>query len=214
MFDRANTAFCNMTVDDIDWDALLDTRLLLLSGLTLPLSPTVKEILQRANIEAQRAGIPVAFDVNYRENLWDCSHAADEIRPFIEQANILFCKKDDVNLLVKHVDNEDEGLSALKEISDASMLIMSNGAKGVEAIIDGKRMHEDAVPVEILDRLGAGDGLAAGILHSWLKGDKDNCLKYGVNMAGLALSHFGEQVTVTETELDDLVNTPHSMLKR
>ncbi|PLS32122.1 carbohydrate kinase, PfkB family [Bifidobacterium margollesii] len=214
MFDRANTAFCNMTVDDVDWDALLDTRLLLLSGLTLPLSPTVRRVLEVANEKAHDAGVPVAFDVNYRHNLWEVEEAAKVVRPFIEQADILFCKRDDVNLLVKSVADEDEGLEALREISQASWIVMSNGAKGAEGLIDGKRMHEDAAPVEILDRLGAGDGLAAGVLHSWLNGNAEACLKYGVNVAGLALSHYGEQVTITVDELDSLVKNPHSSLER
>lgn len=213
-FDRANTAFTNMTVDDIDWDELLDTRILLLSGLTVPLSPSVKEILETANEKAQKSNIPVAFDVNYRTNLWDAKTASETLRPFIEQADILFCKKDDVNLLVKPVENVDQGLEALREMSSAEMILMSLGENGVEAIIDGQRKHEDATEVTIVDRLGAGDGMAAGILHSWLRGDKENCLKYGVAVAALALSHFGEQVTITANELDELVKNPKVTLKR
>lgn len=214
MFDRANTAFCNMTVDDIDWDQLLDTRLLLLSGLSLPLSPTVRTILETASLKAHQAGVPVAFDVNYRTKLWSVEEARKIIRPFIERSDILFCKLDDVNLLVKKVPDKESGLRALSEVSNASVIVMSDGARGADALVDGKHMHEDAVPVEILDRLGAGDGLAAGVLHAWLRGDKENCLKYGVNVAGLALSHYGEQVTVTPEELDDLVKKPLTSLER
>ena len=38
-YDRTDTCFVNMTRDDIDWDYLLDTRLLHISGLSVPLSP-------------------------------------------------------------------------------------------------------------------------------------------------------------------------------
>ncbi|KAA3659995.1 MAG: sugar kinase, partial [Chloroflexi bacterium] len=62
-FDRANTAFTNLTVDDIDWDYLLDTRLLHISGLTIPLSDSIQAILLEALARAKAKSISVSFDM-------------------------------------------------------------------------------------------------------------------------------------------------------
>jgi len=68
-YDRKDTCFTNLTADRIDWDYLLDTRLLHLSGLTVPLSPSVREILLEAIRRARARGVPISFDMNYRRRV-------------------------------------------------------------------------------------------------------------------------------------------------
>jgi 2-dehydro-3-deoxygluconokinase len=52
-----------------------------------------------------------------------------------------------------------------------------------------------------VDRLGAGDALAAGVIHGWLDGDLSAGLRYGVTLAALALSQFGDMVITNKSEL-------------
>ena len=213
-FDRANTAFTNMTVNDIDWDALLDTKIILLSGLSVPLSPSVCKILQEASKRAYKANVPVAFDVNYRSLLWTKQEAASILLPFIENAHILFCKRDDVDNLLKKTNTVEDALSLLKEHSAAKYIVMSDGANGAAALIDGVHVHEDAYNIRIVDRLGAGDGMAAGFIHAYLKGEVESSLKYAMAAAALALTHYGEQIPCSVFELDDLVKHPNLVLVR
>jgi 2-dehydro-3-deoxygluconokinase len=74
-YDRSNTCFANLTVEQIDWDYLLDPRLVHLSGLTVPLSPSVREITIEAARRAQARGIAVSFDLNYRQRMWTTAEA-------------------------------------------------------------------------------------------------------------------------------------------
>ncbi len=213
-FDRRDTAFSRLTVANIDWDKLLDTRLLHLTGLTAALSPTVLEVLQEAIRRADHAGVPVSFDVNYRNHLWTPEVAAPVLRPFIEQAEIVFCRGDDVRLILGGPDDIEGCLQRVSEVSNASCVVTSCGADGALALIDGQLRREPASPVTILDRLGAGDGLAAGFLHSWLLGDRTNALRYGTAVAGLALSQYGEQIITNRIELEAIVADPHISLRR
>ena len=65
-------------------------------------------------------------------------------------------------------------------------------------------LHEAAVPTEIADRLGAGDALAAGVIHGWLDGDTGAGLRYGVTLAAMALSQLGDMVVTDRDELERL----------
>lgn len=213
-FDRRDTAFSRLTVADIDWDKLLDTRLLHLTGLTAALSPTVLEVLQEAMRRAEAAGVAVSFDVNYRTHLWTPEVAAPVLRPFIEQAEIVFCRAEDVQLVLDGPKDIEGCLQRVAEVSRASSIVTSCGAEGALALVNGQLVRQPAAPVEILDRLGAGDGLAAGFLHSWLLGDTANALRYGTAVAGLALSQYGEQIITTRSELERIVVAPTVSLRR
>jgi 2-dehydro-3-deoxygluconokinase len=64
-----------------------------------------------------------------------------------------------------------------------------------------KWIHESAHPTKILDRLGAGDALAAGVIQGWLDKDIAAGLRYGVTLAALALTQFGDMVITNKVEL-------------
>lgn len=213
-FDRRDTVFTRLTPADIDWDRLLDTRILHLTGLTAALSPSVLQVLQEAMRRAAAAGVSVSFDVNYRTHLWTPELAAPVLRPFIEQAEVVFCRRDDVRLLLDGPDDLEGCLERVRQVSNASCIVTSCGPDGALALIDGVLHREPATPVTILDRLGAGDGLAAGFLHGWLLGNSSSALSYGVAVAALALSQYGEQIVTNRNELDAIVADPTISLRR
>ncbi|MCW4459786.1 sugar kinase [Microbacterium sp. MPKO10] len=213
-FDRADTAFTRMQSADVDWDRMLDTRVLHLTGLTAALSDSALAITAEAFTRAKAAGATVSFDVNYRKNLWSCEAAAQALRPFIEDADILFCRYDDARDLYGLQGESDSVVAQLSEMSNASTVLMSRSGTGAWAAIDGVVAHTPAFPVDIVDRLGAGDGFAAGYLHSWLNGDRDNAVASGCAMAALALSQYGEQVVTTRDELRNLITDPGRSLSR
>ncbi|GAA4026681.1 bifunctional 2-dehydro-3-deoxygluconokinase/2-dehydro-3-deoxygalactonoki nase [Arthrobacter methylotrophus] len=213
-FDRADTAFTRMTVADVDWDLLLDTRIIHLTGITAALSPTVMEILTETLDRAEAAGVPVSFDVNYRANLWNPREATRALQPFIERAEILFVRHEDLQTLYGYDPDPAKALDAALALTKARYIIMSCGELGVFAFLDGRRVTVPALPVDIIDRLGAGDGLAAGFLHGWLDGHVEVAVEQGAAMAALALAQTGEQVVTTRGELDAVMLGSASRLRR
>lgn len=215
LFDRKGTAFSQLTPSQVDWAGVLDTRLLHLSGLTAALSDSVADVLRVAVDGAARAGVPVCFDVNYRETLWAPQDAAAALRPYVEAADVLFCRSEDARLLYNLGPDPEKCLLGLQAMSSARHLVVSCGEDGVWTLgPDGCPVHTPAVPVSIVDRLGAGDGLAAGFLHGLLAGDEPQAPRYATAMAALALSQDGEQVTTTRSELKAVMDDPSSELHR
>ena len=69
IFDREHSSFSQMASEHVDWEYLLDTRLLHLTGITVSLSPACQQLISEAVSRAKQNRIKISFDVNYRENL-------------------------------------------------------------------------------------------------------------------------------------------------
>jgi 2-dehydro-3-deoxygluconokinase len=92
-YDRAHSCATQLGVNDIDWDLLLDTRLLHLTGITPALSPSCFEIILEVVRRAKERGMPISFDINYRQKLWSEADAAKTLSPLIQNVELLFCSQ-------------------------------------------------------------------------------------------------------------------------
>jgi 2-dehydro-3-deoxygluconokinase len=70
LYDRRDSALSQMTPDEVEWSLVRQARLLHLTGVTAALGENLRQVLRRGLDEADRAGVPVSFDVNYRSRLW------------------------------------------------------------------------------------------------------------------------------------------------
>ncbi|MEM7333946.1 MAG: sugar kinase [Chloroflexota bacterium] len=205
-YDRANTAFTNMTIDDVDWEYLLNTRLLHISGLTLPLSDSINEILHTAVSKAKARNIPVSFDMNYRSRIWTPEEAVTAVEPIIKQVNILFFARGDIEIMYGKQENNECLFKLMTEKTDAKNIIISLSGDGLLGFDQQSYYQEPAREVEIIDRIGAGDAMVAGVLHGYLQGNFPKGLRYGTLTGALALSQWGDQLITTAEELDSMVN--------
>jgi 2-dehydro-3-deoxygluconokinase len=200
-YDRAYSCMAQLKVDEIDWDTLLNTRLLHLTGITPALSHTCHEIVSEALKQAKQRGVPVSFDVNYRQKLWTKNDARKILMPMIQNVELLFCSARDATHLFDCRGTIQEVAQRMSEISHAKSIVITNSDEGA-LLWDGKEwLYEPARPTQIIDRLGAGDALAAGVVHGWLEGDLTSGLRYGVTLAALALSQFGDMVITNKEEM-------------
>ena len=204
-YDRAGSCAAQLRPDEIDWDLLLDTRLLHLTGITPALSPSCLEIITEAIRRARERNVPVSFDVNYRQKLWSEADAAQSILPLIQGVELLFCSQADAARLFHCKGSMHELAQCMLEVSKAKHVVVSFAEQGALLWNGGDWLHEPARPTRILDRLGAGDALAAGVIHGWLDHDLSAGLRYGVTLAALALTQHGDMVITNNSELLSLV---------
>ena len=203
-YDRANSCTTQLRVDDIRWDALLDTRLLHLTGITPALSSTCHEIVLDAIKRAKQREIHVSFDVNYRQELWAETEAEEILSPLIWSLELLFCSLTDAQRLFHYQGSNQEVAEQLLTHSRARYLVLTIGEQGA-LLWNGKEWcHEPSRATQVIDRLRAGDALAAGVIHGWLNGDVVQGLRYGSTLAALALSQLGDMVITNKDELLNL----------
>lgn len=205
-YDRKDSCVTQLTTSDIDWGYLLDTRHLHMSGITLPLSAASGEIVTEALRKAREKNVTTSFDVNYRNLLWSPEQARERLVPAMREVDILFCSLRDA-VAVFGCDGEPENvIGQLSDLSSAKNIIVSLSDKGAVGW-DGTTVHRvSARAVGVVDRVGAGDAMIAGILHGYLQSDFTKGLSYGTLLAAMAMSQHGETVTTNPAELETLLS--------
>jgi len=200
-YDRSHSCATELQLDEIDWDLAFDTRLLHLTGITPALSPSCLAIITEAIQGAKERNVPISFDINYRQKLWSESEASQTLLPLIQGVELLFCSQADAARLFHCTGSLREVAQGMLELSKAQHVLVTFGDQGA-LLWNGKEwQHQAAPPTRIVDRLGAGDALAAGLMHGWLDHDLAAGLRYGVTLAALALSQYGDMVITNKAEL-------------
>lgn len=189
LYDRAFSSFAEATPADYDWDALLDgVSLLHMSGITPALGPGATAVAIAAVEAAERLGVVLSFDGNYRARLWERWNAnpRDIHSVIVQRAQILFGNHRDISLLLGR-DFDGDGAERRRDAAEAmfaafpALKLIASTARRVE---DSDRHHiaarldmpSDAIQTEeialsgIVDRIGTGDAFAAGILHGLRQG--------------------------------------------
>lgn len=203
-YDRRDSCFAQMAPEDVDWGTLLDTRHLHLSGLTAALSSNTGAIVAEAFERARRAGVSTSLDVNHREQLWSPQQCREALLPLARNVSVLFCSRRDAERVFGCDPAPERAAAQLRDQTGAGIVVMSDGADGALALGPTGIERCPARPATLLDRMGAGDGLAAGVLHGWMRGDLAAGLRYGCTMAALAMSQHGDMVITDPAELERL----------
>ncbi len=215
IYDRAASAVAMCDVGEIDTSLVERSQLLHLTGITPALSPACAEIARGFAECAIAAGIPMSFDVNYRGLLWTPEQAAATLEPFCSSATILFCGRNDARLLWGIDGTNVDMARELSKRFGAATTVLTLGDEGAIAVLqDGSLYQEVPVAVQVVDKVGAGDALAAGFLHGYLTGDVARALKLGVTLASLKMTIHGDLTVINERELEEWANlASHTILR-
>ncbi len=222
VYDREGSSFVRAGPDDFDWGALLEgADLLHLSGIT----PALGERSAAAAVavaEAARAkGLKVSFDGNYRARLWEKwdSDPKAVLRRLVGQADILFGNHRDISLLLgrefggEGEDRRREAAEAmfvefphLGMIASTARHVVDADTHRISARIDGREgsaQTGEVVVAGIVDRIGAGDAFAAGILHG-LRGGLalDEIVEVGLALTCLKHSLAGDASLFSQRDID------------
>jgi len=201
-YDRMHTKFREITPDTFDWDSLLDTRVLFVTGITAALTDSTAETVAYAVEEAHRRGVKVALDVNYRSLLWSQERARAVLEPLLDKVYILFCSRLD-GIKVLGMTGDGPTVNAdIQQKYGLDHVVSTDQVVGVYySGLEGQRSFE-VDPVPVVDRPGAGDSFVGGTLHGYLNGDVMAGITYGLRTSKLALTHHGDLTHVSPAELE------------
>jgi 2-dehydro-3-deoxygluconokinase len=203
VYDRAGSSFAASGPGDYDFDRLVaGAGLLHLSGITPALGPRSAEAALAAARAAKRLGVPVSFDGNYRAMLWQAwdSDPRAILSELIGAADILFGNHRDLSLVLgqefsgegedRRREAAEAGFAAfpdLKLIASTARHTVTADHHRIAARVDLRGSCHQTADVDvtgIVDRIGAGDAFAAGVLHAHLAGDDARAMAE----SGLALT--------------------------
>jgi 2-dehydro-3-deoxygluconokinase len=166
-YHRAGSAGSRLMPADIPPAELRDASIVHVTGITPALSDSARAAVFQAVETANSAGVPVSVDVNYRAKLWSAFDAAPVLRDLVSRADVVFAGPDEAALFVD-VSAPLDGLAAL----GPTEVIVKDGPRGCTALVEGERFALPALPVPVVDPVGAGDAFVAGYLAERLAGLK------------------------------------------
>lgn len=139
---------------------------------SLPLSEEDgRSFADRAIALAHAYGKKVAFDVNYRDDLFESERqAADIYKKYIELADIVKFSEEEIPMF--------SGASAteaqMKDIAGQNKTVfLTLGAAGSMACRGGKIFSQPSIEITPVDTTGAGDAFMAGVLYALGRGETD-----------------------------------------
>lgn len=222
IYDRAGSSFAGAPADAWDWDTLLTgVDRLHLSGITPALGPVPAQAAIAAAEAAAARDIAVSFDGNWRGKLWERWDGKPRaiLSQLVAQADLMFGNHRDIALLLDKPFSGD-GADRRREAAEAAfaafprLQTIASTARHVEdadrhllsARIDtrdGFAQTEEIALAGIVDRIGAGDAFAAGVLHALRHGQGvDEAARTGLALTALKHSLPGDASLFRQADID------------
>lgn len=231
VYDRAHSAIADIQPGMIDWEEVLkDARWFHWTGITPALSQGAADACLEAIRTANRLGVTVSCDLNYRKNLWKYGKTASEVMPaLVEGCDIILGNEEDAEKVfgIKpegfDVANTQGEVNAA-EFQSVCTQLMSRFPRAKKVIItlrgsinanhntwsgvlyDGNTLYQAPTYniTHIVDRVGGGDSFMGGLIYGLVSypGDDQKALNFAVAASCLKHTIYGDfnQVTVEEVE--------------
>jgi 2-dehydro-3-deoxygluconokinase len=224
LYDRKGAAIANVRPGMIPWDRVFHgARWFHVTGITPALGAGVAEATREALRAARAAGLQVSIDLNYRAKLWSQAEAGRWMTEMMQDCDVLVTTEEDTERVfgIRGKDYEDVAgqlarrfpLRVVAITLRENPLVWRNTWTAI-AWQDGKVLRTRGYEVEIVDRLGAGDSFAAGLIHGLLDGDTQKGLDWGVAASALKHSLPGDFAWVTPAEVEALLKGPGLRISR
>lgn len=224
LYDRKDSSVAHAQRGMFDWPAIFaGAKWFHVSGIAAALSPGAAEVVDEAMHAARDAGVKVCMDLNYRSKLWSKEHAAQVLELLLPQVDALIASEADAEYLFGITGADFTavaaalvarfGVTVVAGTRRESPLVWRNrfAAVGYSA---GQAFESAWYEVEIVDRLGAGDALAAGLIHGLIDGDLKKGLDYGAAMGALKHTIPGDLPWFTRAEVEAAVGGEGLRIKR
>jgi 2-dehydro-3-deoxygluconokinase len=224
LYDRKDSAIAQIQPGMVNWPAVFSgVRWFHVTGITPALSATAAATTREALLAARTSGIQVSIDLNYRAKLWSQAEAGRCMTDCMQYCDVLITTEEDVERVfqIKGKDYEDVAVQLARRFPlqvvaitlRDNPLVWRNSWTAI-AYRNGTLFHTRTYEVEIVDRLGAGDSFAAGLIHGLLDGDLQKGLDYGVAASALKHSIPGDFNWITRQEVEALLQAPELRISR
>jgi 2-dehydro-3-deoxygluconokinase len=224
LYDRKGAAIANLTPGTVPWARVFaGARWFHVTGITPGLSALAADTTRESLQAARAAGVQTSVDLNYRVKLWTPEQAGKVMAELMPLTDVLITTEEDTERVfgIKGKDYADVaaqtarrfGLKIVAITLRENPLVWKNQWTAI-AFQDGKLFKTRTYEVEIVDRLGAGDCFAAGLIHGQLDGDVQKGLDYGVAASALKHSIPGDFAWLTRDEVEALLKGPGLRISR
>src|ERR1022692_4531399 len=224
-YNRANEAAALLKPGDFDWKEIFGAgvRWFHSGGIFAALSPTTAEVIIEGMKAAKAAGAVVSFDLNYRAKLWNISGGHDRavavLDRIVKNVDVLVGNEEDLQLglgipgpeaaaknkldpsaFIGMIDKVVKKHPQIKIVATTLREVHSTNRHswGAVAWVDGQTYMAPTCELDVLDRVGGGDGYAAGFFYGLLTGvEPEEAVKLGWAHGALLTTFPGDTTMAT-----------------
>lgn len=228
-YNRANEAAAQLKPGDFDWAGIFGSgvRWVHSGGIFAALSETTAELIIELFKAAKSHGAVVSFDLNFRPKLWaslgGTARAQSVLARIVEHVDVLVGNEEDLQTglgipgpEVAATSKLDPGVFAgmiektvnrfpnIKVLATTLREVYSTNrhAWGAVAWIDGNTYVSPTCELDVHDRVGGGDGFAAGLFYGLLGGETpENAVRLGWAHGALITTYPGDTTMATLEEV-------------
>jgi 2-dehydro-3-deoxygluconokinase len=226
-YNRSNEAGALLKPGDFDWPTIFagGVRWFHSGGIFAALSETTSELILEGMQAAKAAGAIVSFDLNYRAKLWASVGGADRarkvLRRIVGQVDALIGNEEDLqkglgiagpdvaaksqldpDIFFLMIDRVVEQFPNIKMVATTLREVHSTNRHDWGAVLwlNGERYVSPTCNLDVICRIGGGDGFAAGLIYGLIAGrPPEDALRLGW-AHGALLTTFPGDVTMAKLE--------------
>ncbi len=232
IYDRAHSSIADIQTGMINWENIFENvEWFHWTGITPAISEGAALVCREAIEIANKKGITVSCDLNYRKNLWKYGKKANEVMPELvngcdiilgneEDAEKVFgIKPEGIDVSKGHVEGsayESVGKQLMQKFPKSKKIIITlrgsvsadhNSWSGV--LWDGKQLFQAQTYqiTHIVDRVGGGDSFMGGLIYGLIQFPNDDQKALNFAVAASCLKHTiqGDYNLVTAAEVEQLM---------
>jgi 2-dehydro-3-deoxygluconokinase len=224
-YNRSNEAAGQLKPGDFDWAAIFagGVKWVHCGGIFAALSPTTAPLAAEMMKAAKAAGAITSFDLNFREKLWKIhggnERAVETIATIVENVDVLVGNEEDLqkglgvpgpevaakskldpSVFFGMIENVVKKHPHVKVVATTLREVHSTNRHSWSAVawIDGKTYNAPTAELDVYDRVGGGDGFAAGFLYGLLTGEEpQEAVKLGWAHGALLTTFPGDTTMAT-----------------
>lgn len=241
-YNRANEAAAQLKPGDIDWHSIFadGVRWFHSGGIFAALSETTGEVIIEGMKAAKAAGAVTSFDLNYRAKLWNIwggqVKAVEVLKRIVENVDVLVGNEEDLQLALGITEDTSEKKSKLDSAVFFSLIskVIKNFPNvkavattlrdvhstnhhtwGAVAWMNGEQFISPVCELQIYDRVGGGDGFAAGFFYGLLSGDSiQDAVNLGWAHGALLTTTPGDTTMVNLEQVRNFANGGSARIQR
>jgi len=224
-YNRAQEAGALLRPGDFDWKAIFGAgvRWFHSGGIFAALSETTAELIVEGMQAAKAAGAVTSFDLNYREKLWNAvgghARALGVVERIVKSVDVLVGNEEDLQkglgipgpevaakskldpgAFFGMIDRVVAQHPQIKVVATTLREVHSTNRHswGAVAWVNGKTLVSPTCELDVLDRVGGGDGFASGFFYGLLTGEPpEEALKLGWAHGALLATFPGDTTMAT-----------------
>jgi 2-dehydro-3-deoxygluconokinase len=241
-YNRCNEAAAQLKPGDFNWNEIFagGVRWFHSGGIFAALSETTGEVIIEGMKAAKAAGAVTSFDLNYRAKLWNIwggeKKAVKVIERIVEHVDVLVGNEEDLqkglgvpgpevaakskldpSVFFGMIDKVVAKYPNVKIVATTLREVHSTNSHSWSAVawVNGNTFSAPTAKLDVLDRVGGGDGYAAGFIYGLLSGENpENAVRLGWAHGALLTTFPGDTTMATVEDVKALAQGGSARIQR